>query len=234
MNEDLARLYGQRGVRGGYMRRVTLSNPNRGGVLTMPAILAVTSHPTRTSAVKRGKWVLDEILGAPPPPPPPTTPPLPAHDAAGTPKSYRERMQQHRADPRCFGCHVQMDTLGLGLENFDAIGRWRDKDAGLAIESAGTMPDGKSFTNPAELKQLLKERRGEFLHCLTEKMFVYALGRGLQREDRREVERVAGKLIADDHFSTLVTEVALSYPFRYRQPEKHDDEQRPRPHDGEE
>jgi hypothetical protein len=199
----------------------------------MPAVLAVTSHPTRTSAVKRGKWVLDELLGAPPAPPPPDVPPLeasspppspsPAHsegDGAhrGAPPTYRERMERHRADPRCFGCHVQMDALGLGLENFDPIGRWRRTEAGgRAIDASGTLPNGTSFRDPAGLKRLLCERQDEFYRCLTEKMFVYALGRGARREDRRELQRIAGRLGEDSRFSTLVTEIVLSYPFRHRQ-----------------
>jgi hypothetical protein len=219
LNEELAALYGERQVKGNYFRRVKLSDPNRGGVITMPATLAITSLPTRTSAVKRGKWILDEILGAPPPPPPPNVPDLdvPSGERSSA-ATLRERLARHRNDPRCFGCHVQMDVLGLGLENFDALGRWRKQDAGQAIDPAGTLPGGEKFDSPADLKRLLATREADFARCLTEKMFVYALGRKLTPDDRREVKRVVQALERDDgRFSTLITEIVRSYPFRYRE-----------------
>ena len=218
LNEDLARHYGIRGVTGPHMREVPLSDPARGGVVTSAAVLTLTSHPTRTSPVKRGKWLLDEVLGAPPPPPPPDVPEL-AEPPAGRPAAttLRERLERHRADPQCAGCHARMDALGLGLENFDAVGRWRDKDGGRPVSAAGELPGGERFASPAALKQVLLAHKGEFARCLTEKVFVYALGRGLGRSDRREVKRVADALETDGwRFSTLVTEVVRSYPFRYR------------------
>jgi hypothetical protein len=218
VNEDLARHYGIRGVLGGQMQRVALTNSVRGGVMTMAAVLTVTSHPTRTSAVKRGKWVLEEILGAPPPPPPPQVPELEVPPKGQPPATtLRERLERHRADPKCFGCHVRMDALGLGLENFDAIGRWRDKEGNHRIEPSGTLPGGESFASVAELKQVLARHPEEFARNLVEKMFVYALGRGLERYDRREVKRVAEALARSEwRFSTLVTEIAMSYPFGHR------------------
>ena len=218
LNEDLARHYGVKGVTGPHLRRVPLTDPARGGVVTTAAVLTLTSHPTRTSPVKRGKWLLDEILGAPPPPPPPDVAELeepPKGRPAAT--THRERLERHRADPNCYGCHVRMDALGLGLENFDAVGRWRDRDGGKPVNAAGVLPGGETFASPAELKKVLLAHKGEFARCLTEKVFVYALGRGLDRADRREVKRVAAALAGHDwRFSALVTEVVLSYPFRYR------------------
>jgi hypothetical protein len=218
LNEELAVLYGRRDVKGNYFRQVALSDPNRGGILTMPATLAVTSLPTRTSAVKRGKWLLDEILGTPPPPPPPDVPELETASKEDRQAiTLRERLERHRADPRCYACHVQMDTLGLGLENFDPLGRWRKQDAGRDIDPSGKLPDGQTFAGPAELKQILSARKEDFTRCLSEKMFVYALGRGLNRADRREVNRVADQVGAEGTLSSLITEVVRSYPFRYRE-----------------
>jgi hypothetical protein len=220
VNEPLAKHYGLKGVKGDAMRRVELKESPRGGVLTMAGTLTLTSHPTRTSAVKRGKWVLDELLGAPPPPPPPNVPEL--NEASknrpdAKTLSLRERLELHRADPQCFGCHRRMDVLGLGLENFDPIGRWRESDAGKRIESAGTLPTGERFLNPAQLKRILVSSKDDFARALTEKLFVYALGRSAERGDRREIRRVVEALKRNDYrFSTLIEEVAVSYPFRYR------------------
>lgn len=219
LNEDLARHYGLRGITGGYMRKVPLAGTPRGGVITMAAVLTVTSHPTRTSAVKRGKWVLEEILGAPPPPPPPNVPALETPPKGQAPATtLRERLERHRADPRCSGCHVRMDALGLGLENFDAIGRWREKEGGHPIDASGTLPDGSAFSGPAQLRQVLAGQGEEFARNLVQKMLVYALGRGLQPQDGREVKRITEALRQNGwRFSTLVTEVVESYPFQYRQ-----------------
>jgi hypothetical protein len=222
LNEPLAKHYGIKGVKGDAMRRVELQESPRGGVLTMAGTLTLTSHPTRTSAVKRGKWVLDELLGAPPPPPPPNVPEL-SEASKNRPDakslSLRERLELHRADPRCFGCHRRMDVLGLGLENFDPIGRWRESDGDRKIEVAGTLPTGERFLNPRQLKNILAAGKEEFARALTEKLFVYALGRSSERGDRREIRRVVDALQRNDYrLSTLIEEVALSYPFRYRRP----------------
>jgi hypothetical protein len=217
-NEELARQYGIKDVRGGTMRKIPLAGTPRGGVLTMAAVLTTNSYPTRTSPVKRGKWILEEILGAPPPPQPPNVPELEVPGRGEKPAStVRERLARHRADPKCAGCHVRMDVLGLGLENFDAIGRWRDKEGDHAIDAAGTLPGRKAFNGPAELKALLAGHEQEFARTLVEKMFVYALGRGVQRGDRREIKRVTAALAENGwRFSTLIAEIAASYPFQYR------------------
>jgi hypothetical protein len=220
LNERLARHYGIAGVKGDPMRRVPIADRNRGGVITMAAVLTLTSHPTRTSAVKRGKWILDEILGAPPPPPPPNVPELEQAsrnrpDAASL--TLRQRLELHRADPACTNCHKRMDVLGLGLENFDPVGRWREKDAGKRIEAGGTLPTGESFAGVAELKKVLAASRDEFARAAAEKMFVFALGRPLEGGDRREVRRAVEELRRGEYrFSALVEAVATSYPFRHR------------------
>jgi len=220
LNEPLARHYGIKDVKGDAMRRVELKDPNRGGVMTMAGILTLTSHPTRTSAVKRGKWILDEILGAPPPPPPPNVPELneaskDRPDAKAL--SLRQRLELHRADPQCFGCHKRMDVLGLGLENYDPIGRWRENEGGKRIDVAGVLPAGEKFSTPGQLKKLLAACREDFARSLTEKMFVFALGRAIERCDRREVKRVVESLRRNEYrFSTLIEEVVTSYPFRHR------------------
>lgn len=222
LNEPLAKHYGIKGISGDAMRRVELKDPNRGGVLTMAGILTLTSHPTRTSAVKRGKWILDEILGAPPPPPPPNVPEL--NEASkdrpdAKTLSLRQRLELHRADPQCFGCHRRMDVLGLGMENFDPIGRWRENDAGRRIDVAGTLPTGEKFTNPGQLKKILAACREDFARALTEKMFVFSLGRTVERGDRREIKRVVESLRRNEYrFSALIEEVVASYPFRHRRP----------------
>jgi hypothetical protein len=222
LNEALARHYGIKDVKGEAMRRVTFPDSRRGGVVTMGGVLVLTSYPTRTSAVKRGKWLLDEILGAPPPPPPPDVPEL---DQAGKGRpdaatlTPRQRLEIHRALPACYGCHKRMDVLGLGFENFDAVGRWRDKEAGRPIDASGTLPTGERFSGPGELKKILLESRDDFARTMAEKTLVYALGRPLVRSDRREVKRIIeGTRNGGYRFSALVEAVVTSYPFRFRRP----------------
>jgi hypothetical protein len=196
--------------------RVQLQGGERGGLLTQASVLAVTSNPTRTSPVKRGRWVLEQLLGTPPPPPPPNVPPLEDSKRQLT-GSLRQRMTQHMTDPACANCHARMDPIGFGLENFDAVGGFRTKDDGFAIDPSGTLPDGKSFKGPADLKQILKAKKELFSRCLTEKMLTYALGRGVEYYDRPTVERVNAALARKDYrFSTLVTEIVKSDPFRLR------------------
>jgi hypothetical protein len=224
LNEPLAKHYGIKDVKGDAMRRVELKDPNRGGVLTMAGILTLTSHPTRTSAVKRGKWILDEILGAPPPPPPPNVPEL--NEASkdrpdAKTLSLRQRLELHRADPQCFGCHRRMDTLGLGMENFDPIGRWRENESGKRIDVAGVLPTGEKFSTPGQLKKILAGCRDDFARAVAEKMLVFALGRSIERCDRREIKRVVESLRRNEYrFSTLIEEVVTSYPFRHRRPSR--------------
>jgi hypothetical protein len=196
--------------------RVQLQGGERGGLLTQASILAVTSNPTRTSPVKRGRWVLEQLLGTPPPPPPPNVPLLEDARRQLT-GSLRQRMEQHRVDPACANCHARMDPLGFGLENYNAIGAFRTKDDGFDIDPSGTLPDGKSFKGPAELKQILKGKKELFSRCLAEKMLTYALGRGVEYYDRPTLERINAALAKNDYrFATLVTEIVKSEPFRLR------------------
>jgi hypothetical protein len=217
VNERLARHYGLPGVRGGEFRRVALAGTGRGGVLTQAAVLTVTSNPTRTSPVKRGKWVLENLLGAPPPPPPPGADDLKPATHDGRPATLRQRLELHRTKAECAACHRHMDPLGFGLENFDAVGAWRDRDECQPIDAGGTLPDGRSFRGPAELRAVLKERAGDFSRCLAEKLLTYALGRGLTPADRCAVDRVVRDLRRNDsRFSSLVLAVVQSEPFQTR------------------
>jgi hypothetical protein len=216
VNERLARHYGIEGVQGEDFRRVTLDPAQRGGVLTQASVLAVTSNPTRTSPVKRGKWVLENLLGTPPPPPPAEVPELKEGDAELT-GSLRERMEQHRAKADCAVCHNRMDPLGFGLENYDAIGAWRTKDGTFEIDSSGELPGGQSFAGPRELKAILRARQDEFVRCLAEKMLTYALGRGVEYSDRAAVDEIAAAMKRHDYkFSSLVLAIVESDAFTKR------------------
>jgi cytochrome c553 len=217
LNERLARHYGIKGVEGTHFRRVKLQGDQRGGVLTQASILTVTSNPTRTSPVKRGKWILENILGTPLAPPPPDVPELEEAKADGESGTLRQRMEKHRANPNCASCHERMDPLGFGFENYDAIGAWRTKEGNSAIDPSGTLPGGKTFKGPRELKVILKDRAPEFARCLAEKTLTYALGRGLEYYDRCTVDAVAAALAKKDYrFATLVIEVVKSDPFQKR------------------
>ncbi len=217
VNEDLAKHYGIKDVTGEAMRRVKLEGHQRGGILTTAAVLTVTSYPQRTSPVLRGKWVLEEILGTPPPPPPPNAGALPPNDAVKDGLTFRQRLEAHRKDPNCAGCHARMDPIGFGLENYDPIGRWREEIGGGTVDASGVLATGEKFTGVAELKEHLKQRRADFARNLTEKMLAYALGRGLEPVDVPTV-RVLSKKLADSDFKaqTLMLEIAKSYPFQYR------------------
>jgi len=211
---------GQRfqGGRGGDLfQRVSLQDGERGGILTQASVLTVTSNPTRTSPVKRGRWVLEQLLGAPPPPPPPNVPELPETEQAAAGGTLRQRLEQHRSNAACAGCHAKMDPLGFAFENFNAIGAFRTKDGSFDIDASGTLPDGKSFNGPKELKAILKEKKELFSRCLTEKMLTYALGRGVEYYDKPTIDRVNSALEKNGYkFSTLVTEIVKSDPFRLR------------------
>jgi len=187
-------------------------------VLTQGSVLAVTSNPSRTSPVKRGKFVLDQILGVPPPPPPPNVPELKADAEAAKAASLRQRMQEHRTNPACASCHEQMDAIGFAFENFDAIGAYRAKDGDFAIDPSGTLPDGSTFQSPADLRSILKNgRKDMFARCLTKKMLTYALGRGVEYYDTPTVDKIVSAMDKDGYkFSTLVTEIVKSDPFRMR------------------
>jgi hypothetical protein len=217
VNERLARHYGIGGVLGPEFRKVYLATAGRrSGVLTQASVLTVSSYANRTSPVLRGKWVLENLLAAPPPDPPAGTPRLDESKIA-TGGSLRQQMEAHRTNATCAACHQRMDPLGFGLENYDAIGAWRNEDGKFPIDASGKLPDGRSFGGPAEMKTILKGDRDAFAVALTEKMLTYALGRGLERYDKRTVKAIAGRLAERDYrFSALVDEIVKSLPFLMR------------------
>lgn len=217
LNERLARHYGILRVTGPEFRRVQLTNRDRGGVLTQASVLMVTSNPTRTSPVKRGKFILEQVLGAPIPPPPPGSGDLSEDEQVVLSGTVRQRTEQHRANPACASCHALMDPLGFGLENFDAIGAWRDRDGAFFIDASGELVDGSKFKGPKELKAILKAKKHEFTRCFTEKMLTYALGRGLEPYDRCTVDDIVAALAKDRYkFSTLIQQIVASDPFQKR------------------
>lgn len=225
LNERLAKHYGIEGVTGDEFRRVTLTTDQRGGLLGHASILSVTSNPTRTSPVKRGKWVLENLFNAPPPPPPPGVPELSEAKEKVLSGTLRQRMQQHRENPACAACHTQMDALGFGLENYDAIGAWRWKDGEFEIDPSGTLANGQAFTSPAELRTILKSRHNEFRRCLAEKLLTYSLGRGLEYYDQCTVDRIVKNTAANqDRFSALVLEIVGSEPFQKRRGKSGDEQ----------
>jgi hypothetical protein len=216
VNERLARHYGIPNVTGPEFRRVDLTNTKRGGVLTQASVLTVSSYATRTSPVLRGKWVLDNILGTPPPDPPADIPNL-DEEKIGADMTGRQQLEAHRKNPTCSSCHRRMDPLGFGLENFDAIGAWRDVDGKFPIDATGRLPDGREFEGPVELRNILKEDREAFTRTIASKLMTYALGRGLERYDRHAVKTIARKVAANDYrFSSLVMEIVSSRPFQMR------------------
>ncbi len=221
VNERLARHYGIDNVYGSRFRRVQWNDDRRRGLLGQGSILTVTSHATRTSPVVRGKWVLENILGTPPPPPPPDVPPLPDRESSDVAQSMRERMEEHRANPVCANCHSRMDPLGFALEHFDAVGKWRENGpADTVIDPSGTLPDGTGFAGLPELREILFSRRHEFVTTVTEKLLIYALGRGLEYYDRPAIRAIVRDAASDDfRWSSLLTGVAKSLPFQMRRSE---------------
>ncbi|MYN65825.1 MAG: DUF1592 domain-containing protein [Acidobacteria bacterium] len=217
VDERLARHYGIPNVRGSHFRRVALEDGARGGLLGHGSILTVTSYANRTSPVNRGKWVLENILGTPPPPPPPDVPDLETAEG-GQALSMREAMEQHRANPVCASCHRLMDPLGLALENFDAIGRWRDRgETRGAIDATGALPDGTPFDGPAGLKDALLRHPERFVTTVTEKLMTYALGRGIEYYDAPAVRAIVRGAAEDGYrLSSLVKGVVRSAPFQMR------------------
>jgi hypothetical protein len=220
LNGTLATLYGlDKKVTGSRWRKVKLADANRGGILGMPGILAVTSFPNRTSPVKRGVWVLEHVLGEHVPPPPPNVPALENQERKTVENlTLRQRTELHRKDAVCANCHKTLDPIGFGLENFDAIGRWRDQDdTGGAIDAAGELPGGKHFASPKELKAIIAGRSGELARNLTEKLLAYALCRELEGYDEIVVDRMMETIARDGYrMQTLVTEIVTSYPFTHR------------------
>jgi mono/diheme cytochrome c family protein len=220
LNERLAKHYGIEGVTGPEFRRVELDNPQRGGILSHGSVLTVSSYPTRTSIVIRGKYILDNILGSPMPPPPVVPPPL-DEAAVGASASLRQQMEVHRADATCAACHNKMDPLGFALENYDAIGKWRTMDGKFPVDSSGTLPNGKTFNTPGEMRTVLKSQLPQFSRCIVEKMLTYSLGRGLGSYDRRTVDEIDRKLAASGYgFQSLIYEVVHSLPFQSRRGEQ--------------
>lgn len=216
LNDNLAKHYGIKDVQGRQFRKVDLKDNSRGGLVTQASILAVTSNPTRTSPVKRGRWIMEQLLGTSPPPPPPNVPELMADEAelSGT---LRQKMEQHRKDPACANCHAKMDPLGFGLENFDAVGTWRTIDGKDPIDSTGILPSGEKFSGPGELKKILIAHKKEFIQTLAEKMMIYALGRGLDTNDQCAIEDITKAVEKEDYkFSRLVIEIVHSEPFQKR------------------
>lgn len=219
LNDRLAKHYGIGGVTGPEFRRVELATEQRGGILSHASILTVSSYPTRTSPVIRGKYVLQNILGAPPPPPPPDVPVL-DEEAVGNSGTLRQQLEKHRTNPTCAACHNRMDVLGFGLENYDATGKWRILDGKFPIDSSGTLPGGKSFSSPAELTALLKSDLSDFTRCVVEKMLTYSLGRGLEQYDKRTVDDIGRKVAASGYrFHTLLQAIVHSLPFQSRRGE---------------
>jgi hypothetical protein len=220
VNERLARHYGIPNVQGSDFRRVTFpAGSPRGGLLGQGSILTITSYANRTSPVNRGKWVLENLLSSPPPPPPPDVPAL-ATEKKGTtiPLRMRDAMIQHREDPACASCHSRMDPIGFAMENFDAMGMWRDRDAGVAIDASGVFPNGVTFEGMAGLKQALLSHPQEFISTVTEKLLMYSVGRNVQYFDLPVVRGIMREAAKDDYkFSALVLGVVKSTPFQMRQ-----------------
>ena len=221
LNQRLAEHYGIAGVYGSQFRRVKLNDPNsanRGGLLGQGSILTVTSYPNRTSVVQRGKWILENLLGAPPPPPPPDVPDLKATSKDGRLLSMREQMEQHRANPICASCHARMDPIGFALENYDGIGKWRTRDAGQLIDVSGKLPNGKTFSGPRELTRLLlAAHKDEYLTAVTEKLLTYALGRGLEAYDAPTVRVILREAAPENYrLTTLIGLIVKSVPFQMR------------------
>ena len=217
LNARLAEHYGIEGVHGSHFRRMAVADPARGGLLGHGSVLTATSYADRTSVVLRGKWVLETLLGAPPPPPPANVPPLPENDGRSEPASLRERMEQHRANPVCATCHANMDPLGFALENFDAIGRWRESDEGAPIDSAITWRDTAIDSPKAFREALLRQGEDELLRTIAEKLLTYALGRGVDYLDAPTVRRIVRDAARDDYrWSSLVLGIVRSAPFQQR------------------
>src|SRR5690606_23125925 len=218
LNERLARHYGIDGIRGSHFRKVPLPEGARRGLLGHASILTITSAPNRTSPVIRGTWVLENLLGTPPPPPPPGVEAnLEASSTAGTASTVRERLEQHRADPACASCHDVIDPIGFALENFDQIGMWRDKIAGVPVNTEAQLWDGTRMSGPQELRQALIERRELFIETLAGKLMTYALGRTVEYYDMPAIRAVVNKAEAEDYsLGALILGIVETPAFRMR------------------
>jgi hypothetical protein len=217
LNQRMAEYYGIPGVQGTDFRKVDLPpESHRQGVITQASVLTVSSYANRTSPVIRGKWVLENILNSAPPPPPANVPSL-KEEEIGVSTTMRQQLEAHRADPICASCHARMDPLGFGLENFDAVGAWRDNDGNFPIDASGILPDGRTFNGPTELAAILKVDKDAFSECISDKLLTYALGRGLTPADQSTVRRIAGQMAANDYrFSSVVLGVVNSPQFLLR------------------
>jgi hypothetical protein len=217
LNQRLAEHYGISGIYGNRFRRVVLEDENRHGLLGQGSILTVTSIANRTSPVIRGKWVLENLLGTPPPDAPANVPALKEKGEGGTALTMRQQMEQHRANPPCSGCHKLMDPIGFALENFDGVGQWRDTEAGAPINPAGTLPDGTNIGGAADLREALLSRPEQLVHTVTEKMLIYALGRGLEYYDAATVRQIIRNTRNNDYrWSSLILGIVNSTPFQMR------------------
>ena len=219
LNERLANHYGIPGVTGPGFRRVNLDGKvQRGGLLAHGSILLLTSHATRTSPVLRGKWILDNLLNSPPPSPPANVPPLDESAGDGRKLTAREQVERHRANPSCNSCHARIDPLGFALENYDVIGRWREKDEGGVIDASGNLPGRTVFSGPQGLKAMLAGRPDEFVHATLERLTTYALGRELEARDQPAIRDMMRQTEAGGHrFHELILAVVKSVPFQMRQ-----------------
>jgi hypothetical protein len=221
LNERLARHYGIPNIYGGEFRRVTLPDDARRGLLGKASVLVVSSYANRTAPTLRGKWVLENILGAPPPAPPPNVPSLKEDAAAGKVVTMRERLQQHRSNAACASCHARMDPLGFALENFDAVGKWRTVEGTTPIDVSGSLPDGTKFQGPTELRNVLWNRRRQFASAVTEKLLMYATGRGLEYYDRPAIRSILREAAPSNYrWSALVSAIVKSTPFQMRRREQ--------------
>jgi hypothetical protein len=220
VNEYLGQYYGLHDVQGPEFRKVSLVGTPRRGILGQASMLTMSSYGNRTSVVLRGKWVLENLLNAPPPPPPPNVPDL-EQTQLGAEATLRQRMEVHRENAVCATCHSKMDPIGFGLENFDAIGNWRDKDGKSPIDASGKLPDGRTFNGPVELAKMLRSQNEAFAGCMAEKMMIYALGRGLEAYDRPALKKIGAGVSAGQYrFSSLVLEIVKSLPFQMRKGER--------------
>ena len=214
VNSRLAEHYGINGIESNEFERVSLADTHRSGVLTHASILTLTSNPDRTSPVKRGKWIMENIFGEAPPPPPPGVPELEETAKAAPDATLREQLTKHREDPGCAACHQLMDPLGLGFENFNAVGQWRTEHEGRAIDASGSLPSGESFNGPLQLIAIVRNRREDFFRTMSEKMLVYAVGRGTEYYDKCAVDQCLEQLHKrGNRFSALVEAIVLSDPF---------------------
>jgi len=214
LNERLARHYGIPNIYGNHFRKVSFTDGVRGGLLGQASVLTVTSYPNRTSVVLRGKWLLANILGAPPPPPPADVPSLKDPGQDGQPRSLRDRMEQHRNNPACAGCHQRMDPLGFSLENFDALGNWRTAADGEKVDASASLPDGTTFEGVAGLRKLLVNHKDDYVRTLAEKLLAYSIGRGIEYYDLPAIRRIVRESAPSDHrWSSLVLGIVRSTPF---------------------